>query len=151
MASSKMFLNNYDDGGEWSINGWPNLSAMSGYSLETTYFVVCSSLASAVLFCLLCCICRVFSPCSLVWFLCFSFYLSTFKTMLPPCRLLVFGLTCLLSPCEKGVEAPFTFLTELCDLWAALPCAQRSTETSGVFPSCFPGKKKGGDPLSHEL
>lgn len=65
MASSEMFLSNYRDGDERSINGWPRLSVMSGYSLETTYFVVRSSLTSAVLF-----IYHLFSPC-LIALLCF--------------------------------------------------------------------------------
>ena len=102
MASSKMFLNNDHDGDEWSINGWPHLSVMSGYSLETTYFVVCFSLASAVLF--ICCVFSPYSPAPLVWFLYFSFSLLT---MLPPCSLLVFRLTCFSSPCWERFRSTF--------------------------------------------
>lgn len=146
MASSKMFLNNDHDGDEWSINGWPHLSVMSGYSSETTYFVLRFSLASAVLF-----LCRVFSPYSLaplVWFLYFSFSLLT---ILPPCSLLVFRHTCFSSPCWERFRSTFHPLDGALWLVSGLPCAQCSTEGSGVFPSCFPGKKKEGEPQSHEL
>lgn len=102
MASSKMFLNNDHDGDEWFINGWPHLSVMSGYSSETTYFVLHFSLTSAVLF-----ICHVFSPYSLaplVWFLYFSFSLLP---ILPPCSLLVSRLTCFSSPCWERFRSTF--------------------------------------------
>lgn len=144
MASSKMFLSNYHDGDEWSINEWPYLSVMSGYSLETTYFMVHSSLVSAVLF-----ICRVFSSYSLAPSFDFFTFLFLTRPLKPRYLPVVF---CFLDLCafqihsEKGVEAPFTLWTELCDLWAALPCAQCSMESYGVFPSCFPEKKKGDDP-----
>ena len=143
-TSSKMFLNDYRDGGEWSVNGWPHLSIMSGYSLETTYFVVRSSLASAVFF-----ICYVFSPYSLAPlfdFFAFLFFSRCLKLCYFPVVFWFLDLHAFWVHAEKGAQAPFTLLTELCDLWAALPCARCSMESTGVFPSCFPGKKKGGDP-----
>lgn len=127
MASSEMFLNNYHDGGEGALNGWPHLSVMLGYSLEVTSFVMCCSLTLCCSFSAVSFLLAPFA--ALLNHIVFFFFL-TLNPMLPPCSLLGFGLGWLLGACWGRCRTPFIFLMELCDVWSVLPFSQHSIENS---------------------
>lgn len=105
MTSSKMFLNDCHTGDEWSSTGWPHVRVVSGYSLETTYCVVPSSPAAAVLF-----VCHGFLLTPLLEF---SFPVSAFKALLSPWSLCL-GFW---RPCWERCGS-FTPSSLSCVIWA---------------------------------